>query len=159
MKADDRHAEWVRALIAGRQEDAQRLTGELFASGDADSLYPFLYYAFAFAIRRVLRGEPTYDDVIRVVAALRAGLTGTPVVVDPVAAESEILRALGDPSAQLFPDRDARATAEIALLCFSVHDMDLNGDQIDELLRQAREAVQANPRQEQQRLPRHRIDS
>jgi hypothetical protein len=141
VKVDDRHVEWLRALIAGRQEDARHLTDELFASGAAEPIYPLLHYTFAFAIREALRGKPTYGDVIRVVAALRAQISRTPVMVDPVAAESEILRALGDSAVPLFPDGDQRAMAQTALLCYVVRDMGLDDSQIDELLRQAGQAV------------------
>jgi len=142
MNVDDRHVEWVRALITGRQEDAQRLAGELFAAGAAELLYLLLHYTFAFAIRQLFGDSYSRGQVIERVAALRAELSGTPAdLVDPVAAESELLRALGNMTIPLFPDGDARATAQAALLCHAIRDMELGNDQIDELLQRAHHAV------------------
>ena len=142
MKLDDRHVEWLRALIAGRQEDAQQLTDELFASGAAEPIYPLLHYAFVFAIRELFGDSYSHGRVIQLVAGLRAEFSGTPAgVVDPVAAESETLRALGDATVPLFPDADARAVAQAALLSYTVRDMELDDSQLDELLRQAGQAV------------------
>jgi len=142
MTIDDRHVEWARALITGRQEDAQRLAGELFASGAGEPLYPLLHYTFAFAIRKLFGDSYSHGLVIELVAALRAGLSGTPADgVDPVAAESEILRALGDATAPVFPGPAARVVAQAAMLSYAVRDMDLGNDQIDELLQRARRAA------------------
>jgi len=93
----------------GRQSDAQRLAGELFASGAAEPLYPLLHYTLAFAIREFFGGLYSHGQVIKLVAALRAEFSGTPAdLVDPVAAESEVLRALGDTSVPPFPNGNAR---------------------------------------------------
>jgi hypothetical protein len=59
-------------------------------------------------------------------------------LVDPVAAESEIRRALGDP-APLFPDAQARAVADLAVLDYLVRDMGLDDDGIFALLHEARD--------------------
>lgn len=140
MRADDRHSAWLRAVITGQQEDAQRLAGEIFAAGAAEPVYPFLHCAFAAAIRQFFGGSYTRDRVIGLVAAVRAGLSGTPADgINPVAAESEILRALGDTNVPLFPDGDARAVAQAALFSYTVHAMALDDGQIGELLRQARQ--------------------
>lgn len=141
MKVDDRHVEWAWALITGRPEDAQRLAGELFACGAGEQLYPLLHCTFALAIRKLFGDTYSYGLVIELVAALRADLSGTPTDgVDPVAAESEILRALGDVTTPVFPDPSARAVAQAAMLCYAVRDMGLDHDQIDELLQRARRA-------------------
>lgn len=141
MTIDDRHVEWTRALITGRQEDAQRLADELFASGAGEPLYLLLHYAFALAIRKLFGDTYSRGLVIELVAAVRAELSGTPADgVDPIAAESEMLRALGDAATPVFPDPSARAVAQAAMLCYAVRDMGLGNDQIDELLQSARRA-------------------
>jgi hypothetical protein len=137
---DDRHVVLVRALIAGREKDAQRLADELRAAGALESFPPLLHYASAFAVRKAFGSTYTRGQVIQFVAGLRAMLSETPAQVDPVAAESEVLRALGDP-VPLFPDDDARGTAQAALLGYLVRDMELGDDQIDAILWQARQAV------------------
>ena len=143
MTIDDRHIEWMRVLVMGRQEDAQRLADELFASGAGDPLSTLVHYSFAFAIRNFFGDSYSYGRVIELVAALRAELSGTPAdLVDPVAAESEVLRALGDATVPQFPDGDARTTAQAALLCYAVRDMKLDYGHINELLHHVREAAQ-----------------
>lgn len=64
-------------------------------------------------------------------------LSNLPGTVDPVAAESEIRRALGDTVSEL-PDPDARAAAQLTVLDYLVRDMKLTDDQIDDLLQDAR---------------------
>lgn len=140
----DRHAAWLRAMIDGHEEDGQRLTAELAKAGSLDPLIPLLNQAFSIAIRQAFGDEFTREQVIRVVAALRAVLSETPVTVDPVAAESEIRRVLGDPEPPpLFPDADARWVAQTALLGYVVRDLELDPDQIGDLISQACLAVTA----------------
>lgn len=128
----------MRALINGRQEEGQRLGEELKASGAAGPLVPFLHYTFSLAIRQASGSSYTRSWVVQIVADLRAGIDGTPIVVDPVAAESEILRAFGDQSVPVFPDGDVRATAQATLLWYAVFGMKLDDDEITELLAEAR---------------------
>jgi hypothetical protein len=61
-------------------------------------------------------------------------------LVDPIVAESEIHRALGDPTPSS-ADGKARMTAQMAVLDYLVRDMGLDDDEIFALLHQAREAA------------------
>jgi hypothetical protein len=146
VKVDDRCVAWVRTLIDGRVEEGQRLAEELDADGAADPLVPLLYYSFVFAMRRLFEdtystGTYTKGAVIRLVARVRARIAGKGVVLDPEAAESEILHALGDKEASRSPDGDARSLVHVALLKFAVQDADLDKAQVDELLARARQSV------------------
>lgn len=138
MKVDGRHEAWLRAVVTGQQEDALHLGGKIFAAGTSDALYPFLYCAFAVGIRKFFGDSYSHSEVIALVAAVRAELSGTPADgIDPVAAESGILRALGDTAASVNADADARAVAETALLSYTVRAMELDAAQVDDLLSQA----------------------
>lgn len=146
MKVDDRCVAWVRTLIDGRVEEGQRLASELDAEGAADPLVPLLYYSFVFAMRRLFEdayrtGTVAKGAVIRLVARVRAQIAGKGVAVDPGAAESEILHALGDREAGRSPDGDARSLVHVALLKFAVQEADLDKAEVDELLAQARQSV------------------
>jgi hypothetical protein len=144
VEIDDRCVAWVRALIDGKADEGTRLADGLEADGAADPLVPLLYYSFAFAMRKLFTGTYTHAQVIKAVARARAQSAETSVKVDPIAAECEILHALGDTTVDKFPDPDARALAQAALLKFAVQDAGLDAPQIDELLNQAREAVTAD---------------
>lgn len=143
MEIDERCVAWVRALIDGKPEEGTRLAGELEADEAAEPLVPLLYYAFAFAIRKVFDDTYTHGAVIQLVARARAQISNPEVKVDPVAAECEVLHALGDTKVDKFPDPDARALAQATLLKFAVQDADLDVTQVDDLLLQARQAVAA----------------
>jgi hypothetical protein len=138
VEVDDRHIVWLRAQIAGQEPIMRKVAGELVGPHDMDPLAPLIYHAFVLAVRAAFRGGFTYGQVIRVVASIRAMLSPRTDLVDPVAAESEIRRALGDPAA-FFRDGKARTTAQMAVLDHLVRDMGLDDDEIFALLRQARQ--------------------
>lgn len=146
MDFDDRHVRWLRALLESRDEEMQRLATELAAADDLEPLIPLLRCAFSLVVRKAFGETFTRGMVIEVVADLRAKLSEAPIPVNAAAAESEIRWALGDPeSPPLFPDAGARWVAQTALLGYLVHDMGLDHDQIEDVVRQARQmAASAN---------------
>lgn len=118
----------------------RQIMGELSRPGDLDPLAPLLHRAFVLAVRKAFGPQFTHGEVIRLVANVRTVLSEMPSLVDPVAAESEIRRALGEPT-PLFPDPNAWAAAQLAVLDYLVHDMELGDDQVDSLLDRARQAA------------------
>jgi hypothetical protein len=146
VKIDDRHVAWLRAQIGGRETSMRQITARLSAPDEMDPLAPLLHHAFVLAVRKAFGPQFTHGEVIRLVANVRTVLSEMPGLVDPVAAESEIRRALGEPT-PLFPDPNARAAAQLAVLDYLVHDLELGDDQTDSLLDQARQAaVSCQPR-------------
>lgn len=142
MEFDDRHVEWLRAMLENRDEEMRRLAANLAETDDLGPLVPLLHYAFVLAVRNAFGETFTRSMVIEVVADLRVRLSDTPVSVNAVAAESEIRRALGDPEMPpLYPDADARRVAQTALLGYLVHDFGLGGSQVNDLVHQASQAV------------------
>lgn len=137
MTADGRHIAWLRAQIAGQEAAMRQVMNELARSGDTDPLALLINRAFVIAVRGAFGAEFSRGEVIRLVAGVRAQLSKDSGLVDPVAAESEIRRALGE-SAPLFPDPDARAAAQLAVLDYLVRDLGLSDDQVSSLLDQAR---------------------
>lgn len=130
----------ARAQIGGDEAAMRQIASELSGPGDLDPLPPLIHRAFVLAVRKAFGSQFTRGEVIRLVADVRSMLAPSCMtgVVDPVAAESEIRRALGDPAPE-FPDPDARAAAQMTVLDFLVHDMALDDGQIGQLLRQARQ--------------------
>lgn len=140
MKTDDRHVAWLRAQIGGDETTMRQIMADLSGPGDLDPLAPLIHRAFTIAVRRVFGTQFTHGEVIRLVANVRSLLSEAPVPVDPVAAESEVRRALGE-HAPAFPDPDARTVAQLTVLDCVVRDLRLGDRQIDDLLGEARQPV------------------
>ena len=140
MKVDDRHVAWLRAQIAGQEPIIRRAASELTGPHDMEPLPPFIYHVFVLAVRSAFGSEFTRSQVIQVVAETRVMLSPRTGLVDPIAAESEIRRALGDP-APPFPDAKARTAAQMAILDYLVRDRGLDDGEIFALLRQGRQAA------------------
>lgn len=136
MELTDEHVEWLRAQINGNETAMRQIMSRLSRPGDLDPLAPLVYHAFVIAVRKAFGAHFTHGDVVRLVANIRTALVELPEAVDPVAAESEIRRALGDPAPE-FPDPNARTAVQITVLDYLVHDWALDDGQIRELLRQA----------------------
>lgn len=119
----------------------RRVASELAGPHDMEPLAPLIYHGFVLAVRSAFGAEFSRSQVIRVVAAVRAMLSPRTDLVDPVAAESEIRRALGDSAVPFFPDAQARMTAQMAVLDYLVRDQGLDDDEIFAVLWQARRAA------------------
>lgn len=143
MEADGRHVAWLRAQISGDEARMRQIADELSRLGDLDPLPWLIHCTFVLAVRKAFGERFTSGEVVRLAADARSMLapSGMIGVIDPVAAESEIRRALGDPAPE-FPDPDARAAAQITVLDYLVHHMALDDGQISELLRQARQMTE-----------------
>lgn len=137
MKVDDLHMTYMRAQIAGNEGVMRQALAQLTGPHDLDPLPPLVFEAFVLAVRKWFGSSFTHGQVIRLVAAIRSY---DPKLVDPVAAESEIRRALGDHAA-LFPDPDARAAVHFILLDFLVRDMQLDNEAVNRLLDKARDTA------------------
>ena len=140
MRVDDRHVVWLRAQIAGQEPIMRRAAGELTGPHDLEPLDPFIYHVFVLAVRSAFGAEFTRSQVIKVVADTRVMLSPRTGLVDPIAAESEVRRALGD-RAPLFPDAKARTVAQMAILDYLVRERGLDDDEIFALLCQGRQAA------------------
>lgn len=140
MKVDDRHVVWLRAQIAGQEAIMRKVQHEFTDPRDMQPVAFLIHHAFVLAVRKAFRAEFTHEQVIRLVAHVRAMLSPRTDLADPLTAESEILRALGEP-APLVADSSTRAAAQMAVLDYLVSDMHLDDDEIFALLYQARQAA------------------
>jgi len=136
MRVDDPHVAYLRSQIAGDQQAVLGVMNELGAR-QMGPLVPFLREAFVLAVRRWFGPTFTHGQVIQLVARIRALGADEPDFVNPVAAESEICRALGEDVPQ-HPDPIARMGAQYVVLDFLVRLLDLDEYAIDALLAEAR---------------------
>lgn len=144
MRVDDLHMVYLRAQLAGDEEimgDARR---RLNAENTLDGIVPLVHESFVLVTRKWFGAGFTHGQVIRLVAQVRASLGDQSKLVDPVAAESEIRRALGE-NVPLFADTAVRTAAQMALLDFLVRDLNLDEAEIWGLLRDARDAAERTP--------------
>lgn len=131
---------FLRAQLDG-EEDVMRDALDQLTSLDVQAPLPALVYeAFLIAVRKWAGTKFTRGQVIRLVASARVFFAEEPDLIDPSAAESEVLRALGQ-NVPPFPDVTACAAAQLTLLDFLVRDLGLSDDEINNLLEQAREAA------------------
>jgi hypothetical protein len=141
MTVSDLHMVYLRAQVAGEEAVMRRVLSEITEPRGMDGLLPLAYQAFVLTVRKKFGPRFTHAEVIRFVAHVRAILSERPELVDPVAAESEILRALGQ-DVPASPDATARSAAHLAVLDVLVHDMDLEDEAVTGLLNQARRRAQ-----------------
>jgi hypothetical protein len=140
MKVDDQHVAYLRAQIAGDAETMEYVMGQMTAPRAMDGLVPLVDEAFVLVVRKRFGPYFTYGQVIRLVARVRGLLSEQPTIVDPVVAESEIRRALGE-NLPTFPDAQVRTPAQMAVFDFLVRELGLDEAEIWALLREAREAA------------------
>jgi hypothetical protein len=96
-----------------------------------------VYAAFVISARRRFSPTWTRADVIRFVAQVRALLREGPDALDTLAAEHQLLSALGEEMAS-YPDQEASARAQVILLDALVQSTELDDAAITNLLNQAR---------------------
>lgn len=137
MAVSDEQVAALRAFLALDTDETGRITRKLLETGGVQGYGELVYAAFVTAARR--RFSPTWaiPDVIRFVAAARAELLQDHVDIDPRTAEILVRRALGDSIATEL-DEEARARAQIFLLCEMVVDAELDDAGLDAFLAQAR---------------------
>lgn len=140
MKVDDLHMVYLRAQLEGEEGVMRRALHQLNGADALDPLAALVYEAFVIAVRKWAGTQFTRAQVIQLVASVRSFFIEEPDLVDPVAAESEVLRALGQ-AIRLFPDVAACGIARLTVLDFLVHELDLDEDEINNLLEQARDTA------------------
>jgi hypothetical protein len=140
MEVNDLHMLYLRAQLAGDEAAMRKALALLVSPHALDPLPVLVYEAFVIAIRKWAGAQFTHARVIQLVAEARAFFGEEPGLADPVAAESEVLRALGQDT-PLFEDADVRAAAHMVILDFLVRKLDFSDTGVDDLLEQARDAA------------------
>ncbi len=140
MKVNDQHVVYLRAQMAGDAETMEYVTGQMTVPHAMDGLVPLVDEAFVLVVRKWFGPYYTHGQVIRLVAQVRGLLSEQHTLIDPVVAESEIRRALGE-SVPLFSDARVRTPAQMALSDFLVRDLELDEAEVWGLLRDARQAA------------------
>src|SRR5690554_3982902 len=92
--ATDEAASALRAVLVGDLEEFERLVPTVGAGYDA-----LFAGAFVEAVVRRFGRTRSKADIVRYVAAVRAGRSGEPPDLDPMAAERLLRAALGEVSA------------------------------------------------------------
>jgi len=138
MTVSDLHMVFLGAQMAGEEGVMRRVLSAAPRPHGMDGLVPLVHEAFVLTVQKKFASQFTHGEVVRFVARVRATLSGHPEAVDPVAAESEILRALGQ-DVPTPPDATARSAAHMAVLNVLVHDMELDEEAIVDLLNEARQ--------------------
>jgi hypothetical protein len=127
----------LRAFLVLEPDEAGPPTEQTLEVGGVEGYGELVYAAFVAATRRRFSPTWTVPDVIRFVAAVRAELLEDEVDIDPRTAEVLIRRALGDGIVTVL-DEEARARAQIFLLCAMVADAGFDDAELDAFLAQAR---------------------
>jgi hypothetical protein len=141
MTVSDLQMILLRAYLDGEDEVASKAREQLTVPNALDGLAELVHAAFMIAARR--RFSPTWSkaQVIRFVAHVRALLSDRPDLLDPLAGELELRRALGEP-VPASPDIGARAAAQFIFLDALVQSLGLDDEAKWDLLHRARDNVQ-----------------
>lgn len=126
----------LRASLLLDEAQARDWRDWLIRSRGLDGFGELVYAAFVLAVRRRFAPAWTRADVVRCVGSVRARGPAEDDI-EPLAAESLILRALGrdmPPGA----DEQAKAAAQAVLLVALVADLGLDDAALDQFLDQAR---------------------
>ena len=140
MKVDDLHVAYLRAQIAGEQATMLQVLGQLTGANALEPLVPLVHGSFVIAVRKWFGHSFTHAQVIKLVAHARALFSEQPELIDPLIAESEIRRALGE-NVPPSPDPNARGTVQLAVLDYLVRALDLNDQAIEDFLKEAGSAA------------------
>lgn len=135
---DDMHMFLLRAHLDGDQDAVRRAHESLTGPHAMDALGALVHQAFVIAARRTFAPAYNRGQLIQYAASLRAALSERPELLDPVAAELELRRALGE-DVPASPDTGARATAQLILLTALARDLELGDDATWDLLLRARQ--------------------
>lgn len=123
----------LRAVLVGDLEEFERLVPTVGAGYDA-----LFAGAFVEAVVRRFGRTRSKADIVRYVAAVRAGRVGEPPDLDPLAAERLIRAALGEVSAVEGMDRELLGITQVALLDHLVRDEHMDPSTLDAFLAAAR---------------------
>lgn len=138
MPVQDGQMVWLRAYLAGEMEVAARADALLIGSTARAGLGALVRAAFILATRQRFSPRWTTAELIQFVAQVRQVLADHPDVIDPLVAEQQLRRALGD---QTLDSNNAEVTAraQLILLDALVTSMDLDETAVVDLLSQARD--------------------
>ena len=141
MTVSDIHMLLLRAYLDGEDEVASKAREQLAGPNAMDGLAELVHAAFVVAAQR--KFSPTWSSaqIIRFVAYVRSFLSDRLELLDPLAGELELRRALGEPIPTP-PVIGARAAALLILLDAMVQSLGLDDEAIWDLLHQARDNVQ-----------------
>ncbi|HEY3956085.1 MAG TPA: hypothetical protein VGM53_22170 [Streptosporangiaceae bacterium] len=137
MPVTDEQVAWLRTYLAGESEVAQQLYDQLTGAADAAGLGALVYAAFVIAARQKFASGWARADLIKFIAQTRQSLGVRPDVFDPLVAENQLARALGEQSPDS-PDVKANARAQLVLLNALVVNADLEDEAVFSLLIRAR---------------------
>lgn len=141
---DDLHVAYLSAQVAGDEAAMLRVLRELTDRDDLGPLVPLIDHAFVLAARRWFGCCYTGAQVVQLVGHARALFEEQPDLIDPIAGEAEIRRALGE-NAPLAHNVDARGTIQLAVLDYLVRALDLTEEAVSELFERARIAANCLP--------------
>ncbi|MBV9450733.1 MAG: hypothetical protein JO345_33065 [Streptosporangiaceae bacterium] len=137
MTVNDTHLFMLRAHLGGEDEAVRRTYARITDPIAMCGLAELVFQAFLIAARRKFSPTWNHAQVISFVARLRAALCERPELLDPITAELELCRALGE-DVNASPDVGATATARLILLDALIESLNLDDEAIWDLLLQAR---------------------
>ncbi len=118
-------------------DEAQELGARVLAPGAMAGIGALVHAAMVVAARRKFQSGWTAADVTGFVADVRRLLSDQPDALDPLVAEHELRRALGEkPTSR--PSPRSRGRAQFILLNALVQSLDLNEAEVAALLTEAR---------------------
>jgi hypothetical protein len=132
---------FLQAYLTGDQAAVASLSGQLGLPALTPGLAKLVYAAFVIAARSKFTPDPTHAGIIRFVAQTRALLDGDRDLLDPLAAECELRRALLGRDVPPWPDVEVRARAQLVLLEALIQSMTLDSPAIAKLLEEAQVEV------------------
>jgi hypothetical protein len=141
MTVTDMHMILLRAHLDGEDEVASKAREQLTGPNPMDGLAELVNAAFAVAAQRKFSPTRSNAQIVRFVAHVRALLSDRAELLDPLAGELELRRALGEPI-PASPNIGARAAAQLILLDATVQSLGLDDQAVWDLLHQARDNVQ-----------------
>lgn len=131
----------LRAEIAGEDEVARQAARDQTATtGQLTGLVTLVHAAFVIAATSYFAPRWTRAGVIKYVAQLRVLLAERPNLLDPVAGETELRRALGETLPPV-PQAGTVATTQLVLLDALIASLGLDEAEVDGLLDEARNAA------------------
>lgn len=137
MQVTDEQVAWLRTYLAGETEVAQRRYGQLAGTENAAGLGALVHAAFVIAARRKFAPNGARADLINFIAQTRQLLEVRSDVFDPLVAENQLRRALGEQIPNS-PDVKSNARAQLVLLNALVMSTDLDDEAVFSLLIRAR---------------------
>ena len=128
---------FLRAYLTGDQATVASFSGQLSLPALTPGLAELVHAAFVIAAQGKFAPDPARARIVRFVAQTRALLDADHDILDPLAAECELGRALGT-NVSPWQDVEVRARTQLVLLDALIQSMALDTPAIAELLEEAR---------------------